>query len=372
MLRNITGAHIQTITDYSKPLLTQGRAGCVKICHPAFDIDLVMAFHNNNPDSPIDLRLIADDANLDNALDKTRQAIKLFAPLRARLPDGIAWLENPINEKYVAGDELRRLGDVTVRCAQLCIEAGFLPVGFNFPVGNPARIAGATIDGITYTTANSELRLIYDAVAELNKLGGAVGYHNYTVPTNQLDDWLDLRHLRMAKELPPSTRWWLSEGMYDYGIIGNVLRGWRYEPFHQGADDVARYLRRLAQRVSADLSVIGDTPFGAGPTPDWSSFQYDNEPGIVAVFAEKYPVADTPVIGQGLRRMIPYLGQPLESEVYHFPGTPMEMSAAVFENGVAQWYRASNETVGQRSDGVIYTDKGNNGDGNVYQVWPAP
>lgn len=373
-LRNITGPHIHTLTDDAKKLLTTGRAGSLKVLDAAFNVDLIVQWANNNPGCPIALRQVDDNASLDNVRDRTLRAGNKFSGLLSRVPAHTVHLESTINERFVAGDELRRHADVMVEVARDCVMSGYVPICFNIPVGNIARIAGANVNGTMYTTVTSEMNLIRDAVREINKLNGLIGYHNYTTPDKPLDTWYDLRHERMAAELPADTQWWLGEGMYDYGIINNnLLRGWRYEPFHQSADDVARYFRRLAQHLAADTRVVAATPFGAGTPNDWATFQYDNEPVICQIFEERYPVDDTPTIGAGFKRMIPYLGAPLESEVYHFPNTPMEMSAAVFEKGVAQWYRATNETVGQDFNGTIFTDRGNQGDGStVWQVWPLP
>lgn len=375
MLRNIVGPHIQSLTDDSKRLLTQGRSGSLKVLHPAFDVPLLQQWHNNNPTSPLCLRVVDDGATLDNVLTKQHEACQRFAPILNVMPagaGGAVWLEIVINEKYISGDELKRLADVTVKASEICVAAGYRPVGFNIPVGNIAKINTAVVDGVTYNKQTSEMNYIRAAVVELNSMRGAVGYHNYTLSWKQLDSWLDLRYERMALELPTDTQWWLGEALYDYGIVDGNLQGWRYNKFNTDANGAAAYLRKLAQHLAADTRVIGCTPFGAGPTQDWidRNFQYDNEPAICQVFTESYPVVDTPTIGDGLKKLIPFLGQPLESEVYHFAATPMETSLAVFTNGSGTWRRATNETVGQRDDGAIYTDHGNAGDGIMRQVYP--
>lgn len=358
MLRNVAGAHIQTITDLSRQLFTK-KAGCIKVCHPAFSVDLMAQFHATNPASPACFRLIDDSSNFDNMRAKTQDAINLFKPVLNVMPGDLVYVEILPNEHYTDGAELERLGHMSIPCAEDIFHAGMRPVMLNLPVGNPPNPASIALvhEPAHYICAD---------------LKGAIGYHNYTIPGNQLDKNLDLRHELMAQHLTKDISWWLNEGMYDHGIIDGRLAGWRDETFHQSAEDVSRYTRSIAQHLSADPTVIGWTPFGAGPTNDWWSFQYDNEPVILQVFTELYDVAvapQPPQVGPGFQRMIPYLGMPLENEVYHFAGTPLETSLCVFENGVANWYRASNETVGQRSDGAIFTDRGNNGDGST--VWVA-
>lgn len=355
MLRNVSGAHIQLITEESRRLF-KSKAGCIKVCHPAFSVDLLREFHDINPDAPVCARLIDDGANFSNMRAKTQQAIRLFEPA-FKYFEGLFYVEILPNEKYSEGAELTKLGEMSIPCAEDIVRAGALPVMLNLSVANPKNPA--------------DIRLVYDAVEQLNKFNGLIDYHNYTVPHNQLSYDLDLRHVRMSAYLPIGTRWWLGEGLYDHGIIDGRLAGWRDASFHQSPEDVSRYVRRIAQKLSADRSVVAWTPFGAGPANDWLSFQYDNESIITQVFTEMYEVWSMPKLGQGLQRMITYLGQPLEDEVYHFAGTPMEASLAVFENGTATWFKAANETVGIRSDGTIFTDKGNNGDGSsVWQVWP--
>lgn len=319
--------------------------------------------------------MIDDSINLDNLVIKQYEATKRFKEATLIIPPELLWLEVTCNEKFLSGVDLERLNQRTIEAARVIKREGYRPIGFNIAVGNIAKIAGATVDGVLYNVDSSEMNDIASGVEELNYLDGAINYHNYTVPTRQLDTWLDLRHERMAEELPPETKWWLGEGLFDHGIIGMPLAGWNYVDFHIDAEFTARYLRRIAQRLSADKRVIGFTPFGAGSTSDWWTFKYDDQPVITQVFTELYEVGDlhmvAPVVGQGLRRMITYLGQPLENEVYHFPGTPMETSLAVFENGTATWYKAANLTIGIRSDGALFTDRGNDGDGaSVWQVYP--
>jgi hypothetical protein len=293
---------------------------------------------------------------------RTQDAIRLFSPLFAVLPPELFYIEILPNEKYLAGAELSQLSYETAICARDIALSGARPVGFNIAVGNP------TLADVSRMQEGAEALVSYD---------GAVGYHNYAVPGAQLSKDLDLRHEAMKSLLPKGTKWVLNEGLYDHGIIDGRLAGWRDSSFRLMAADVVRYVRRIAQHLSADPSVVMWTPFGAGCEQHWIDlgFQYDNEDEITAIFQELYEVGDlgespSYKIGEGFRRMVPYLGEPLENEVYHFPATPMEASLAVFANGTATWFKAANETVGIRSDGTIFTDKGNHGDGQgtVYRV----
>lgn len=357
MLRNVAGPHIQQITDDSRKLFYSA-AGSLKILNDAYSEDLVRAFHDRNPNSPIVCRKVDDSGTLNDMIPKTREAIEYFKKLIPIVGSDLLHIEIWPNEKFTEGDELKRLSAGTVECARIVADSGARPVGFNLPVANPANPADAAF--------------MWDGAFALIQHNGLIGYHNYTLPTMQLNVNLDLRHTLMAPHLPMGTEWALNEGMFDHGIAGLPLAGWRYEPFHIDADYTARYTRAIAQKLSADRTVRLWTPFGAGPANDWLTFQYDNEPKICQVFQEQYNVVDEITIGEGFKRMIPYLGAPLEDEVYHFPGTELEASLCVFANGKAMWNRASNETVGTRNDGAIFTDKGNNGDGHtVWKVYPV-
>lgn len=353
MLRNVAGPHVQSWTDDAKRLVTQ-RAGSLKILHTAMSVNVVYEFRQRNPQSPVCCRYVGSDA-LIGVDERTDIAIRTFSPLQNVMGADL-YLEVPINEAYQAGAELGLHAGAVSRCAQKIFNAGMRPVGFNFSVGNPANY--------------EDLHRILDASYTLIACGGAIGYHNYSVPSKWLDPDLDLRHRKMLAYLPAGTRFWLNEGFIDHGILDGRLAGWRDGDFHLDAESASRLLRRQAQELSKDTAVIGWTPFGAGAYDMWQSFEYANEPVMCQVFSELYEVGAMQVnVGAGLRKMIPYLGQPLESEVYHFAGTPMETSLAVFENGCATWHKSANETVGIRSDGAVFSDRGNNGDGSsVWQV----
>lgn len=369
MLRNVSGGHVQVWNDDSKHIAYQ-KGGSLKILQTSNSPDLVGEFCQRNPDAHVACRLVtADSIELgDRYVD---DSLRTFEDILNVVPEGHAWLEDGINEAYQAGDELKRRSDHVTRAAPKIRKAGWRPVGFNFSVANPARIAGATVNGELITRSTSDLRYIQEGAHALIENDGAVGYHNYTIPTLFKNSWYDLRHRRMRQELPLGTLWWLGEGFFDHGIVDGRLAGWRDDWFHLTEEEAERYMRSAAQEISKDDDVIAWTPFGAGSYETWASFEYANVRRITRVFTELYEVADPISVGQGLRKMIPYLGQPLESEVYHFPGTPFEVSAAVFERGYATWSPMSNETVGHRMDGAIFTDLGNHGDGTtIHQVSP--
>jgi hypothetical protein len=371
MLRGIAGPHVQSFTSDAFNLVTARRLGCLKILNTAVNLEAVRRFHANNPTAPVCCRLVEGD-DINTVAARTDKALSLFMPLADIVGSELLYIEVPINEAYQAGDDLKRLDAVTAREAAKIRTVGARPVGLNFGVGNPARIAGAVVSGELITADTSELRFIQESVSVLVEAQGAVGYHNYTVPTSLLDQWLDLRYRRMQAELPAGTRWWLNEGFIDRGIIDGRLSGWRDDLFHLSAEDAARLMRRMAQEYTRDLNVVGWTPFGCGAYQEWESFEYANEPVICQVLTEGYEVEGSTErrVGTGLRKMIPYIGQPLEDEVYHFPGTPLEFSAAKFENGKATWSRDTNTTLAERtSDGAVFTDRGNRGDGvTVWQL----
>jgi hypothetical protein len=73
------------------------------------------------------------------------------------------------------------------------------------------------------------------------------------------------------------------------------------------------------------------------------------------------------VIGQGFRRMVPYIGAFVEHQLYHLPGTAHEASLAIAVNGYATWDPVTNETLAHGLGGEVWTDRGNQGDG--VSVW---
>lgn len=363
MLRNIGGPHVQHVNQDVWNNLSSKRLGALKILNTAIDLSYVSNFVQHNPDAPVACRLVDDSTDFNNMLQRTEDAANIFRPVLNIVGKDNCWLEILPNEKYQAGGELAKLAEYTMRGAELVDRLGYRPIGFNFSVGNPSNI--------------DELRLIYPACEALNYYRGAVGYHNYSIPGEWLNTWLDLRHIRMKAYLPPSTKFWLNEGFIDHGIIDGRLAGWRDASFNLDINTAQRLFRAQAQRLASDLDVVAWTPFSAGCFNDWrdKGFEYANEIELCNIFSELYEVGGEGgmeyKIGQGFKRMINFLGQPLEHETYHFPGTPLETSLAVFENGTATWYKIANQTVGIRSDGAIFTDKGNQGDGtNVWKVYP--
>lgn len=372
--RNVAGGHVQDWGRGNATALSMQKGGALKVLNTANSTDRVRDFVSRNPHSPVCCRRVAPQAedNYRFADFNAEESIRAFENLQHVVAPENLWLEDGINEANQTGEELKYRDAGVQRNAPRIRAAGFRPVGFNFSVANPPRIDGATVNGELITPETSDLRFIQDGTRALIENDGAIGYHNYTIPSQFQSSWYDLRHRRMRRELPPGINWWLGEGLFDHGIVDGRLAGWRDDYFHLNAEQCAQYVRWETQELSKDFDVVAWTPFGAGAYEDWWSFEYANEQVIINVFTELYDVTEpTPInVGQGLRRMIPYLGQPLENEVYHFPGTPMEVSLAVFENGTAMWYRYSNEVVGQRSDGAIFTDRGNNGDGStVWEVW---
>jgi hypothetical protein len=365
MLKQVAGAHVQSWTDDAKKLVRQ-KCGSLKILNTANSVDLVQEFVNNNPDAPVCCRLVTSD-NLSEADKLVEDSIREFERLLPIVNAENLWLEDGINEAYQSGEELGYRNDAVENASIKINNAGFRPVGFNFSVANPPKIINATVNGELITPETSDMRFIQGAAHALMENNGAIGYHNYSVPTSFLSDWYDLRHRRMRQELPVDIKFFLGEGAFDHGIIDGRLAGWRDDTFHLSAEDFSRYVRGWAQELTKDNSVIAWTPFGAGAYSDWHSFEYANENIVTSIFSEQYEVAEDIIIGQGFQKFIAYLGQPLENEVYHWPGTPLETSVAVFENGCAMWYKVNNEVIAQRSDGAVFHDRGNNGDGVT--VW---
>lgn len=366
MLRNIAGPHAQAFQgapegEAARRLLTTSKLGSLKILEDCMsELYILRECAANNPGIKVCGRLtVSGDGTLQDVLVDTDRAIELYRPLGTIFGHANVYIEVPINEKYQNGEQLSQLNDATMPCVKRIWENGFNPIAFNFSVQNPFNLA--------------DLDRIAEVVAYLDAHDGAVDYHNYTIPTALFTEQNDLRYRAMRRRFP-NTRFWLGEGFVDHGLVDGVLGGW--QSFGMSAADAGRLCRKMAQEYSKDQYVIGWSVYGIGCKPDWYArgFEVGNVPEITAVFSEQYEIGDGMFnLGDGLKRMIPLLGQPLESEVYHFPGTPMEVSMAVYENGRATWSKLTNCTIGERySDKHVFSDKGNDGDGQgtIYQIYP--
>lgn len=74
-------------------------------------------------------------------------------------------------------------------------------------------------------------------------------------------------------------------------------------------------------------------------------------------------------VGEGFRKAETLVGPWREDEIYHWPGTPDEVSLAVGERGFAVWCRATNETIAYVRNGQqLWADGGNVGDGRLRRV----
>ena len=86
-------------------------------------------------------------------------------------------------------------------------------------------------------------------------------------------------------------------------------------------------------------------------------------------FAPIITVPEDPVTtDHGFDKAKPFIGNYLEDEFYHFPGSYHEVNVEVGELGLAFWVKATNETVIYRLDKSIYVDGGNDGDGRFRKV----
>lgn len=353
------------------------KAGSFKFMSDADNLEAAQRFHGNNPQSPVCYRLHTNDS-LNDISGNTDRALQNAEKYRFLANAGLMYVEVPINEQFQTGDELSRLAEATIPQARKIAQAGFKPVAFNFSVGNPPRIMGADVNGEIVNSNSDIARIAAAAQVTCVECQGCIGYHGYGIPNAWNDSWLGLRYRRMHTELRDlhgvTARWWLGEAGVDHGIIDGRLGGWRLPEFDLTSWEYTQMVRSNCQESSADSYVIGLSFFGAGgyysdnPQQNWTTFEYSDCHDVLSVFSELYETEVTPVpppVGQGFQRMIPYLGQPIESEVYHYPGTDNETSMAVFEYGSAMWTRKSNETLGLHIDGSVYSDLGNRGDGRT-------
>jgi hypothetical protein len=378
MQRQVGGMHVQS---YNAPMGPQAwdavinrKFGSFKFMSDADNLEAAQRFHANNPTAPVCFRLHTNDS-LSDLNSNTDRA--LASAEKYRFLGDLLYVEIPINEAFQTGSELSQLAEASMPQARKIHSAGFKPVAFNFSVGNPPRVLGANVNGEIVQSDSDIARIAYAAQVVCGECNGCIGYHGYGIPTAWNDEWLGLRYRRMHSELRDyhgvTARWWLGEAGIDHGIIDGRLGGWRLEEFNLTSGEYAEMVRSNCQEVAKDNYVIAASFFGAGgyysdnPQQNWTTFEYSDCHDVLDVFTEQYEVMALPDIGSGFQKFIPYLGQPLENELYHFPGTEYETSMAVFENGSAMWTRATNEVVATRSDGAVFHDRGNAGDGVT--VW---
>lgn len=118
---------------------------------------------------------------------------------------------------------------------------------------------------------------------------------------------------------------------------------------------------------------IADDPTGAHQSNCWSKNQmlldaYKNTVRTEKPRQDVVPTLPAPMpptgwdIGTGLRKCVPILGNPKQSEIYHFKELPdFQTSLAVFEQGYATWNPITNETTAyRRTDKSVWRDGGNN------------
>lgn len=136
--------------------------------------------------------------------------------------------------------------------------------------------------------------------------------------------------------------------------------GWKKDGV--SADYYTKELLAYDAEISKDAYVLGATPFSSGPTPDWAAFDMD------PISPHLPSGGNVPNVGQGFQKCVPLIGQFIEDEIYHAPGTAQETSLAITSAGYAVYRKATNETIAYHQDGRIWADGGNHQDGTMRQV----
>ena len=258
-----------------------------------------------------------------------------------------------------------------------------------FSVGNPS----GTREEIK--TSISRFRPALE-VCDANSL------HEYSAPrmaTGQGSYCLRYRlYLTLMDELAiPRKPLLIGETGIDWGVI-NTQVGWRGGqrsgqpnppnpalPVSDYVSDLAWYDNEIAKDpdvlAAFIFNTVDNTAYG------WQTFEVAYEQSIQDLLRQgalpiRWPsgagVSPAPVppptgammpnVGTGFQKAVPYIGNFIEDEVYHFPGGDHEVSLAVAESGYATWNRRTNETIAYVNNGSVYRDWGNWKDGKMVKV----
>lgn len=341
--------------------------------------------------------------NLDNWDAKVDETLRKVAPAYGATPR--LYAEMPLNEGFMTGDELKRYAEAQVRVLPKFLNAGIKPALFNLSVGWPRLPESDGAQG------EADIQVVADAMREAVKVGGILSLHEYGLPHNVFDTWLNGRYRRVWNHLR-------SRGVYcnivitetgiDWRLVEDTFHGWNYKGYT--ADRYAsEFLQTLVDRYAEDPYLIGGTTYCLdandpmwkqtyaivgydqllqthlqrkdGPQPWWADGPdaHLNVPGFSAVStpqnltstpapapapAPKPAVASEDTIrraakGPGMRKaeaILGYLG-PYE---YHVGPQGEHTCYASNRNGWAAWNSETNEMVVYNSrTGTLLRDGGN-------------
>ena len=283
-MANKLSLQFQKITDWMCGVVPDG--GIVKIIDPPS----ANPFLNRNV-RVIGRFYIPDDETNSMIADGAAGAMRWFnriAPSVRERP----WLfciELP-NEPQSVQDYgfCQRLAEFTIKAAELSHGIGMKVVGGNLAEGGPG--------GITPTEEANLFCALAPGLAECDywsqhaywvpdgyphKEAGYNRYHALRYQTNRA--YALARGIKLPKVI-------LSEGGWDFGIVGKPKCGWRtYSDWNRYFADLKRFADDLAQ----DPDVVTCTLFVSGSNEDWTSFEID-EAQAREVLAYKPCVAQEP------------------------------------------------------------------------------
>lgn len=332
MQRRVGGGHFQsfdrgaTYAGEAADRLVDQPAGAMKVLNTARSRPHVDRFRRANPHGRVIYRRVAGD-DPGTFLQRCHDVVRDCEELTFSGWETDLYAELPFNEVLQGGTELVLMNDLTIQGCAIFAAAHLRPVGFNFSVGNPIHLSGAHFatpvrrlgarpNGVGVPTvkraqpalvrrlgatvvddAHCDWRFLHDACRALKDAGGAIGLHEYGVPESVADGWLELRYRRvldyLARQGIDGIDVAIGEWGWDHGVRDGRLGGWK--TFGLPVDQVAAVWRRTMGEYARDPRVIAVTAFGAGayrgsPPQGWESFEFSDEPALVAAVTGLYDV----------------------------------------------------------------------------------
>lgn len=367
---NKLGWQTQNLTGEAWESIRRAPGSHWKVIHTAINRDRMREYKDLTGGGEIVARMVFPTGESIDPAHRWAALRRHFDPVM----DLVDSIETTYNEELQSGADLLRHNDYALWQVAQIHGLGKRAIVGNFSVSNPP-VDPLTVEGLVEA---------YRPFVPAIKAGDDLGLHEY--------GWGQMiyphaywtfryRAVRTALQRlgvqDPSIC--LTEYGYDHGIVDGRIWGYRGRegfPETKYADD----LLGAAERLAEDGYVRWASLFINGAYGDFATFELAGARSVERVVNTQIrgvreghqQLSFGRRVGPGLQKAAPVLGLPLEDEVYHFPGTPREVSLAIFERGYATWNPRTNETVAYVTEGLeagdIHADFGNWRDGRLVLV----